>query len=69
MASLTDRELQVFRMIGEGLSTREIADELHLSVKTVETHRAKIMRKLGLEHANQLVHRAVAWLQEETGMP
>ena len=66
---LTDRELQVFRMLGEGRSTREVADGLHLSVKTVETHRAKIMRKLGLHHASELVHRAVSWVREQQGMP
>lgn len=64
LESLTDREMQVFRMIGEGRSTREIGEGLHLSVKTVETHRAKIMRKLDLENAHQLMHRAVSWLQE-----
>lgn len=66
---LTDRELQVFRLVGEGRSTREIAEGLHLSVKTIETHRAKLMRKLGLENANQLVHRAVSWVQREKQMP
>ena len=66
---LTDRELQVFRMIGEGRSTREVAESLGLSVKTIETHRAKLMRKLGVDQASQLVHRAVAWVQDEQGMP
>ena len=69
VSDLTDRELQVFRMLGEGLSTREVAEGLHLSIKTVESHRAKIMRKLGLEQASQLIHRAVAWVQGEHGMP
>lgn len=67
--ALTDRELQVFRLLGEGRSTREVAEALHLSVKTIESHRAGIMDKLGLEHANQLVHRAVGWVQREEGRP
>ncbi|MDX1568437.1 MAG: LuxR C-terminal-related transcriptional regulator, partial [Longimicrobiales bacterium] len=52
---------------GEGHSTREVAEILHLSVKTIETHRAKIMRKLDLENATQLLHRAIAWVQQEMG--
>ena len=67
LESLTDRELQVFRLLGEGHSTREVAEILHLSVKTIETHRAKIMRKLDLENATQLLHRAIAWVQQEMG--
>jgi len=66
---LTDRELQVFRLVGGGRSTREIAEGLHISHKTVESHRTNIMEKLGLEKANQLVHRATLWVQQEVGMP
>jgi DNA-binding NarL/FixJ family response regulator len=58
---LTNRELQVVRLIGQGLSTVEIAQRLHLSVKTIETHRAKIKRKLGIAKATELVRRAVEW--------
>lgn len=58
---LTDRELEVFSMIGKGRSTSQIADELHLSVKTIETHRDKIKRKLGLSSGNQLIRHAVQW--------
>jgi DNA-binding NarL/FixJ family response regulator len=58
---LTDREVEVFRQLGAGLSTREVGARLGISVKTVETHRAKIMRKLDLDNASQLVHRAIAW--------
>lgn len=65
---LTDREIQVFLHIGKGRSTREIAEQLHLSVKTVESHRAKIMRKLKVDSAHQLVHRAVVWLHEASRM-
>ncbi len=66
---LTDREVEVFRLIGEGLSTREIADRLRLSAKTIETHRAKIMRKLDLESSFHLTHRAIAWLHHVAGSP
>lgn len=58
---LTNRELQVLRLIGQGLSTVGIADELHLSPKTIETHRAKIKRKLGVNSAADLVRQAVQW--------
>jgi len=60
--SLSDRELEVFRMIGEGFSTREMAEKLHLSVKTVETYRAHIKDKLGLEDANELLRSAIRWV-------
>lgn len=59
---LSNRELQVFRMLGEGLSTRRIADRLHLSVKTIETHRAKIKVKLGCRDGSELLREAVAWV-------
>jgi DNA-binding NarL/FixJ family response regulator len=58
---LSDRELQVFSMIGEGKGRREIADELNLSTKTVETYQAHIKKKLGLSDARKLVHQAVRW--------
>jgi DNA-binding NarL/FixJ family response regulator len=61
---LTDRELEVFRLIGEGLSTREIAERLHLSVKTIGTYRENIKEKLGLKHYTQLVQTAVFWSQK-----
>jgi DNA-binding NarL/FixJ family response regulator len=60
---LTDRELQVFRRIGEGLVTRRIADELQLSAKTVESHCANIKNKLGLRSATELAHCAILWMQ------
>lgn len=61
--ALTDREYQVFGRLGRGESTREIADALGLSVKTIDTHRAKIMKKLGLEDGVQLLQRAVEWVR------
>jgi len=60
--SLSDRELEVFRMIGEGYSTREMAEKLHLSIKTVETYRAHIKDKLGLQDANELLRSAIRWV-------
>ncbi len=59
VSTLSDRELQVFRMIGQGRATRHIAEELFLSVKTVESHRRNIKQKLGLTSANELVQHAV----------
>jgi len=58
---LTDRELEVFNKIAAGLSTREIADRLHISVKTVQTHRANVMEKLGIETKEKLIRYAVIW--------
>ncbi|HLX95812.1 MAG TPA: response regulator transcription factor [Verrucomicrobiae bacterium] len=62
---LSDREFEVFQLIGQGKSTREIAVHLHLSAKTVEVHRLNIKKKLKLKTATDLVRHAVRWL--ETG--
>ena len=62
--TLSNRELEVFRMIGKGLTTAEIGKSLHLSVKTVETHRQRIKRKLQLDDANKLVREATQWVLE-----
>jgi DNA-binding NarL/FixJ family response regulator len=61
---LTDRELEVFRLIGQGFGTRQIAEQLHLSVKTVETHHAHIKVKLSLRSARELVQHAVQCVTE-----
>lgn len=58
---LSDRELEVFQWLGKGLGTREIADTLNLSVKTVETHRAHIKEKLGMKNSNETVRFALEW--------
>jgi DNA-binding NarL/FixJ family response regulator len=60
--NLSDRELQVFRFIGDGKGTREIAEELKLSVKTIETYRANIKQKLGLKNSRELVQQAIVWV-------
>jgi DNA-binding NarL/FixJ family response regulator len=62
---LSDRELEVFRLIGQGCETRQIAAKLHLSVKTIETYRAHIKDKLNLESATELVRFAVQWVEHE----
>ncbi len=64
VSSLSDRELEVVNLIGNGLPTREIATRLHLSIKTVETHRVHIKRKLTLGNATQLVQYCVRWVEE-----
>lgn len=61
ISDLTDRELEVFRLIGEGHGTRQIAETLHLSVKTVESYQAHIKEKLSLRSARELVQHAVQW--------
>jgi DNA-binding NarL/FixJ family response regulator len=62
---LSNRELEVFGLIGQGLTTSKIAARLNLSVKTIETHRDKIKRKLQLTTAGELVRRAVQWHMEQ----
>lgn len=59
---LSNRELEVFRLIGEGQSTRHIAEALHVSIKTVESHRAHIKEKLHLQDTVDLVRHAVQWV-------
>jgi len=63
--TLTDRQLEIFRLIGSGLSAHQIADRLHISVHTVETHRENIKRKLNVETASELTRRAVLWVAEQ----
>ena len=64
VSTLSDRELDVFRLVGQGRETRQIADALHLSAKTVQTYCARIKDKLGLNTANELLREAVRWLAE-----
>jgi DNA-binding NarL/FixJ family response regulator len=68
IATLSDRELEVFCRIGEGRATREIAEELHLSIKTVETYQAHIKEKLGLRSGRELIQHAIQWkINEKAG--
>lgn len=64
---LSDRELEVFGLIGRGLATGEIANRLHLSPKTIETYRAHIKEKLGLGSATELLQHAIRYVQEREG--
>jgi DNA-binding NarL/FixJ family response regulator len=61
---LTDRELEVFQMIGHGRATRDIAKALNLGVKTVDTYRERIKQKLNLSNAAELHHQAIQWVSE-----
>ena len=62
---LSERELQVFRMIGNGRPTREIAERLHISSKTVDSYKARIREKLGISDGPALLQSAVQWMKEE----
>ena len=62
---LSDRELEVLELLGRGLGTKGIASELHLSVKTIETHRAHIKEKLGFKDASEMVRFAIDWVAQE----
>ena len=63
---LSDREFEIFQLIGQGKGTRDIAKQLHLSPKTVEVHRGHIKEKLGLKDATALVHQAIRWFEAES---
>lgn len=62
---LTDRELEVFRLIGSGLTTREIAERMKLGVKTIGTYRDRIKQRLCIKSATELTRRAVIWKERE----
>lgn len=64
--TLADRELEVLRLIGDGVKTADIAKSLHLSIKTVETYRDRIRQKLNLEDGAKLAHYAAQWVLENT---
>lgn len=63
--ALSDRELEVLTLIGQGFGTRAIAEKLNLSIKTIESHRAHVKEKLNLESGAELVHYAIRWVQME----
>lgn len=65
IGKLTDREFEVFQLIGAGKSTRDIAEQLHLSPKTVDVHRGHIKDKLNLRETTALVRHAVRWVETE----
>jgi DNA-binding NarL/FixJ family response regulator len=65
VSQLSDRELEVFRLIGQGWENRRIAEELHLSMKTVQVYCARIKEKLHLENATELLREAVRWVERD----
>ena len=67
LAMLSDRELEVFELLGHGHGSKDIAAQLHLSVKTVDTHRTHIKEKLKLRSFTELIQRAVQWVERESG--
>jgi DNA-binding NarL/FixJ family response regulator len=62
---LTDREFEVFQLISQGKGTRDIAEKLHLSVKTVEVHRVNIKAKLKIKSPSELIRYAVRWAESQ----
>lgn len=62
---LTDREFEIFQLVGQGKNTRQIAEQLHLSSKTVDVHRSNIREKLNLQDATALVRYAVRWVESQ----
>jgi DNA-binding NarL/FixJ family response regulator len=64
---LSDRELEIFQLIGRGHETKRIAQDLHLSIKTVQAHCAGIKEKLGIANATELIREAVRWVENERG--
>lgn len=65
LEKLTDREFEVFQLIGQGRGTKDIAEKLHLSIKTVDVHRANIKAKLKLQSASELIRFAVRWSESQ----
>lgn len=65
--ALSDRELEIFKLIGQGFKASQIAERLHLSVKTVETYRARIKEKLDLSDAGELLRFAIQWGNSDRG--
>ena len=65
MAALSDRQFEIFQMIGQGKGTREIAEELSVSVKTVDAHRANIKEKLRLRSGVELMSYSVRWVENQ----
>ncbi len=63
---LTDREFEVLQLLGQGRGTREVSQQLHLSIKTIEVHRANIKKKLGLKTATELIRYAVQWVETQS---
>ncbi|MGB8353389.1 MAG: response regulator transcription factor, partial [Chthoniobacteraceae bacterium] len=63
LSNLTDRELEVFQLIGNGKTTREIAETLNLGLTTIDTYRARIKEKLNLRNATELIHQATDWVR------
>jgi DNA-binding NarL/FixJ family response regulator len=64
--SLSDRELEVFQLVGQWKKTKDIAGQLHLSIKTIEYYREQIKKKLNLKTASDLTHYATSWVERET---
>jgi DNA-binding CsgD family transcriptional regulator len=63
--NLTDREFEVFQLIGQGMGTKELAGQLHLSPKTIQVHRANIKVKLRVRSMAELIRHAVRWVESE----
>jgi DNA-binding NarL/FixJ family response regulator len=62
---LSDRELEIFRLIGEGYKASQIAEQLHLSTKTIETYRSRMKEKLNLPNAAELLRYAIKWAKSQ----
>ncbi|MGA2916762.1 MAG: response regulator transcription factor [Sedimentisphaerales bacterium] len=65
--NLSDREFEIFRLIGEGLKASQIANQLHLSIKTIETYRTRIKEKLNLADAAELLRYSIKWAKSQNG--
>jgi DNA-binding NarL/FixJ family response regulator len=65
IVSLSDREFEIFRLIGEGLKASQMAEQLHLSIKTIETHRSRIKEKLNLPNASELLQYSIKWAKSQ----
>ena len=67
VSRLSDREIEIFRLLGQGKETKQIASELNLTIATINSYRARIKEKLDLNSPTELLHKAISWVQEEAG--
>ena len=65
LSALSDRELEIYELVGRGKSTSEIANQLHLAAKTVDTYRSRIKEKMGFDNSNEMIYHAVKWIEND----
>ena len=65
LSDLSDRELEIYELVGKGKSTSEIAGQLHLAPKTIDTYKSRIKEKMGFDNSNHMIYHAVNWIEND----